>query len=116
MLIRCRNISDYMDERKAIARIGLDPNRGWVLPTFGSKPLRYWAHVHFEKDPTWGQKTWTFLIDLDGPPDLTKDHFIATVHFLSPNAPHNLIESDAKFELVCGESRYTHGVIEKPIN
>jgi hypothetical protein len=86
-----------------------------MLPTFGSKKpsrVRYWAHVHFEKDPTWGQRTWTLLIDLDNEPDANARRVEATVYFMAPNAPENLLEAGAKFELLCGESHYARGVIK----
>ena|SRR5665213_111862 len=105
-----------MKQYKALAEISVDPKRGWVLPTFGSKkPLRfrYWAHVHFEKDPTWGQQTWTLLVDLENEPDVIDGYIEATVYFMAPNAPINLLEEGAKFELVCGESHYAHGVIRR---
>ena len=56
-----------MKERQAIAEIAVDPKRGWVLPGFGAKKpdrFRYQAYAHFEKDETWGQRTWTLLVDL----------------------------------------------------
>src|SRR5437867_6860804 len=103
-----------MKERRALAEIAVDTERGWVLPTFGSnQPFRYWAHVHFEKDPTWGQRTWTLLVDLEKRPDASDKEIQATVYFMAPNAPEELLEEGAKFELVCGESHYTKGVIER---
>lgn len=102
-----------MKERRAQAEIALDPSRGWILPTFGSKPLRYWAHVHFEKDETWGQRTWTLLVDLANEPDISAGSFEATVYFMAPNAPEHLLVERAKFELLCGENRYTHGVVRR---
>jgi hypothetical protein len=103
-----------MKERRAIAEIAVDPQRGWVLPTFGSKkPFRYWAHVHFEKDPMWGQRTWTLLVDLEKAPDTKASQVEATVYFMAPNAPEELLEEGAKFELVCGESHYTTGTIRR---
>jgi len=101
-----------MKERRALAEIAIDPKRGWVLPAFGSKPLRYWAHVHFEKDATWGQQTWTLLVDLDKEPEMGAGSFEATVYFMAPKAPQHLFEEGAKFELLCGENHYTHGVIK----
>lgn len=102
-----------MKERRALAEIAVDPKRGWVLPTFGSKPLRYWAHAHFEKDVTWGQQTWTLLVDLDKEPDINTGHFEAKVYFMAPKAPQHVLEEGAKFELLCGENHYTHGVIKR---
>jgi len=105
-----------MKLRKAIADIIVDTRKGWALPTFGSKKpsqFRYWAHAHFEKDPTWGEQTWTLLVDLEKSPDTNADHVEATVYFMSPNAPDELLEEGAKFELVCGENYYTSGVIKR---
>jgi hypothetical protein len=103
-----------MKERRAIADIAVDPQRGWGLPTFGSKkPFRYWAHVHFEKDPTWGQRTWTLLVDLDKEPEVSAGRVDAVVYFMAPNAPQELLEEGAKFELVCGESHYANGTIKR---
>ena len=103
-----------MTETKALAEIAIDSKRGWVLPTFGSKkPFRYWAHVHFEDDITWGERTWTLLVDLDREPDINAGSVNATVYFLAPNAPVELLKTGAKFELVCGQSFYTTGVIKR---
>lgn len=90
-----------MRKRKAIADIAIDAQRGWPLPSFGSKtPFRYWAHVHFEKDPTWGQRTWTLLVDLANTPDAEAGHVEATVYFMAPNAPEELLEEGARFDLL----------------
>lgn len=103
-----------MKKRLAIADITVEPQRGWPLPSFGSKkPFRYWAHVHFEKDLTWGQRTWTLLVDLEKAPDTSAGHIEATVYFMAPNAPEELLEEGARFELLCGESHYTDGVIRR---
>jgi hypothetical protein len=102
-----------MKPRKALAEIAVDRQRGWVLPGFGSKPHRYQGWVHFAKDPTWGQKTWTLLVALSGPPDLSADKVEATVWFLAPEAPHEVIESGADFELFMGQVHCTHGRIKQ---
>ena|ERR1700677_4306397 len=103
-----------MKERRANAELAVEPQRGWVLPTFGSKtPFRYWAHVHFEKDLTWGQRTWTLLVDLEKEPDASVGEIEATVYFMAPNAPTELLQEGARFELLCGESHYTTGVIKR---
>jgi hypothetical protein len=105
-----------MKDRKALAEIAIDPETGWLLPTFGSgKPNRYWAHVHFENDPTWKQKVWTFNVDLDRAPEPKAGWVIATVYFMAENAPHDLIREGAKFELSCMDNLYTHGVITRII-
>ena len=102
-----------MKTRKALAEIAIDRQRGWVLPGFASKPYRYQGWVHFEKDPTWGQKTWTLLVDLAGPPDLSSDTVEATVYFFSDQAPQDVLEEGAKFELFMGQVHYTHGRIKQ---
>jgi len=103
-----------MKKRRAVADIKVDRKRGWTLPSFGSKnPFRYWAHVHFEKDPTWGERTWTLLVELEKAPDTTAGHIEATVYFMAPSAPEELLKEGAKFELLCGESRYAYGVIRR---
>ena len=107
-----------MNQRKAIAEIAIDPSRGWVLPGFGSKKpdrFRFQAYVHFEKDETWGQRTWTLLVDLPKMPDAGTLVVEATVYFMVPEAPQHLLEEGAKFELLCGENHYTHGVIKRVI-
>ena len=105
-----------MKKRKAIAEITVEPQRGWFLPSFGAKkPFRYWAHVHFEKDSTWGQRTWTLLVDLEKALDATAGHVEATVYFMAPNAPEELLEKGARFELLCGESHYANGVIRRVV-
>jgi hypothetical protein len=94
-----------MKKHQAIAEIAVDPNRGWPLPRFGSKKadqFRYQARVHFEKDETWGQRTWTLLIDLSAMPDTAARSVDATVYFMSPDAPQQLPEEGAKFELLQG--------------
>jgi hypothetical protein len=101
---------------QAIAEIAVDPKRGWVLPGFGSrKPdrFRYQAHAHFEKDETWGQRTWTLLVDLAKLPDADARSVEATVYFMAPDAPQHLLEAGAKFELLQGQNHYTHGVIKR---
>lgn len=101
-----------MKELRAIAKITVDPQAGWNLPTFGSKkPFRYWAHVHFEKDPTWGQRTWTLLVDLDKDPAAYNGPVTATVYFMAQEAPTELLEEGARFELLCGKSHYGKGII-----
>ena len=102
-----------MKERRAIAEIEVDADKGWNLPTFGSrKPTRYWAHVHFEKDPMWGKKTWTFIVDLGEKSCSSGVNVDATVFFMAPDAPHNLLQVGERFELLCGESHYGRGVIK----
>ncbi len=105
-----------MKQKKALAEIAVDPKRGWVLPMFGSKKpdrFRYQAYAHFEKDETWGQRTWTLLVDLAKMPDAGADSVEATVYFMVPEAPHHLLEEGAKFELLHGENHYGHGVIKR---
>jgi len=102
-----------MAGRKAIAEIAIDHQRGWVLPGFGTKPFTYQGWSHFEKDPTWGEKTWTLLVELAGPPDLSCDTVEATVYLFSDQAPHDVLEAGAKFELFMGQVHYTHGRITK---
>ena len=103
-----------MKKRRAVADITVDGKRGWTLPSFGSKkPFRHWAHVHFELDPTWGERTWTMIVDLEKAPDATAGHIEATVYFMASSAPEELLEEGAKFELLCGESRYANGVIRR---
>lgn len=107
-----------MKKHQAIAEIAVDPTKGWVLPSFGPKKpdlFRYQAHVHFEKDETWGQRTWTLLIDLPAMPDAAASSVEATVYFMSPDAPQRLLEEGAKFELLQGQNHYTHGVIKRII-
>ena len=60
----------------------------------------------------WGQQTWTLLVDLEKEPDVHAGQIEATVYFMAPIAPEELLEEGAKFELLCGESHYTHGVIK----
>jgi hypothetical protein len=105
-----------LKQRKAIAEIAIDPNRGWVLGGFGSKKpdrLRYQAYVHFERDETWGQRTWTLLVELAREPEAGASSAEATVYFMSPEAPQHLIQEGSKFELLLGKNRYTHGVIKR---
>jgi hypothetical protein len=105
-----------MKQKKAIAEIAVDPKRGWVLPTFGSKKpdyFRYQAHARFEKDGTWGQRTWTLLVDLVKMPDAGVSSVEATVYFMNLEAPHQLLEKDAKFELLHGQNHYKHGFIKR---
>ncbi len=105
-----------MKQRRAIPDIAVDASKGWVLPTFGSdrpSQFRYWAHVHFEKDPARGERTWTLLVDLEKSPDAFVSKAEATVYFMARNAPEHLLEEGAKFELVCGESHCTNGVIKR---
>ena len=80
-----------MKTRKALAEIAIDRQKGWVLPTAGNRPFRYWAWAHFQKDPTWGKATWTLWIELNGQPDLSRESVEATVYFVAPGAPHEVI-------------------------
>jgi hypothetical protein len=105
-----------MAKRTAIAEIAIDHKRGWVLPGFGSKPYTYQGWSHFEKDPTWGQKTWTLIVTLSSEPDISADTFEATVNFFSPDAPHEVLEDGAKFELFMGNVHYTHGCIKRVLS
>lgn len=103
-----------MKERRAIVEITVESHDGWTLPRFGSKtPHRYWAHVHFENDPTWGKETWTLIVDPEQHPVDPAGPVSAKVHFFVPSAPQELIQEGAKFELLCGESHYGHGIIKK---
>lgn len=102
-----------MKTRKALAEIEIDPQKGWVLPRFGSKPFRYQAWVHFESDPTWGKATWTLLVELAGEPDLSAKQVEATVYFFAPGAPEEVLEAGAEFELFMGHVRYTRGRIKR---
>jgi len=102
-----------MTTRKALAEIAVDPQRGWVLPRFGGRPLRYQAWVRFEKDPTWGSATWTLLVELAAPPAPSADKVDATVSFVAPTAPHAVLEEGATFELFMGQVHYTHGRITR---
>ena len=102
-----------MTTRKALAEIAVDSQRGWVLPRFGSLPFRYQAWAHFEKDPTWGSATWTLLVELADAPDPSSQKVEATVSFLSPTAPHAVLEEGATFKLFMGQFHYTNGRITR---
>jgi len=104
-----------MNQKKALAEIAIDTRHGWVLPSFGSKKtdrFRFQASAHFEKDNTWGHRTWTLLVDLEKMPAPDAHSAEATVYFMVPEAPHYLLEEGARFELLQGENHYTHGVIK----
>jgi hypothetical protein len=101
-----------MKHRKARAEIKVDKNSGWKLPIFGSKnPRRYWAHAHFEGDPSWEKEIWTLIVDLDCPPPSMDDTVTATIYFMAEDAPHDLIQEAAKFTLSCEDNVYTSGVV-----
>ena len=102
-----------MGKPKALAEIAIDSQRGWVLPSFAGRPFWYQGWVHFEKDPTWGEKTWTLVVVLAGPPDLSADKVEATVFFIAPEAPHEVLEEGSEFELFMGHVHYTHGRIKR---
>ena len=102
-----------MKTRKALADISVDSQKGWILPTAGTQPFRYWAWANFQKDPTWGKKTWTLWVDLTGEPDLSRGHVEAIVFFVASGAPHEVIEPGADFDLFCGQVHYTDGHIRK---
>lgn len=53
------------------------------------------------------------LIALPGPPDLSGDKLEAKVCFFASDAPHEVIEPGADFELFCGEVHYAHGRIKQ---
>ena len=102
-----------MKTRKALADIAVDRQRGWTLPTAGTRPFRYWAWAHFQKDPTWGKNVWTFWVELGGEPDISREQVEATVYFVAPTAPHEVIEPGADFELFIGQIHHTHGRIKQ---
>ena len=102
-----------MKTRRTLADIEIDGQRGWVLPSAGTRPFRYWAWAHFATDPTWGQKTWTLWLDFDEQPDLAREKVTAVVYFVAPDAPHHVIEPGVDFALFCGQVHYTHGRITK---
>jgi len=102
-----------MTTRRAVAEIAVDRERGWVLPTFGGHALRYQAWARLEKDPTWGTRTWTLLVELTGTPAPGADRVEAMVSFLAPGAPHAVLEEGVSFELFMGHVHYTHGRITK---
>jgi hypothetical protein len=102
-----------MTTRRALAEIAVDPQRGWVLPSFCGQPFRYQAWAHFEKDPTWGSATWTLLVELAGAPAPSVEKVEATVSFVAPGAPHAVLEEGASFELFMGQVHYTHGRITR---
>jgi hypothetical protein len=52
-------------------------------------------------------------VDTEKEPEVGVGQVEATVYFMAPNAPQNLLEPGAKFELLCGESHYAHGVIKR---
>jgi hypothetical protein len=102
-----------MTPRKALAEIAVDPQRGWVLPSFSGQPFRYQAWAHFEKDRTWGRATWTLLVELTHAPDPNSKKVEATVSFVALGAPHSVLEEGATFELFMGQVHYTHGRVLK---
>jgi hypothetical protein len=53
---------------------------------------------------------------LDGEPDLSRERVEATVYFVAPEAPHEVIEPGADFELFCGQVHYTHGRIKQVLS
>jgi hypothetical protein len=102
-----------MNARKAIADISIDRQTGWMLPRFGNRPHHYQAWAHFEKDPTWSKSTWTLLVELAAEPNPSAEEVEATVYFLAPEAPHEVLEAGAGFELFMGQVHHTHGRIKR---
>src|SRR5580658_216528 len=79
-----------MKKSRAAAEITVDAEKGWTLPTFDSKKpsrFRYWAHVHFERDPAWRHRTWTLLVDLDNEANVSAGQVEATVICKAASAP-----------------------------
>jgi hypothetical protein len=52
-------------------------------------------------------------VDLENVPDAAASHVEAFVFFMAPDAPEELLEKGARFELLCGESHYANGVIRR---
>jgi hypothetical protein len=52
-------------------------------------------------------------MDLENEPKANAESVEATVYFMAPNAPENLLEEGAKFDLLCGETYYARGVIKR---
>ncbi len=46
-------------------------------------------------------------------PDAGVSSVEATVYFMNLEAPHQLLEKDAKFELLHGQNHYKHGFIKR---
>jgi hypothetical protein len=46
-------------------------------------------------------------------PDANARSVEAAFYFMAPEAPQHLLEEGARFELLQGQNRYTHGVIER---
>jgi len=101
-----------MKRREAIAEIAVDSTRGWVLPRFGNHPLTYQAWVRF-KDCSIPKGTWTLIVSLDEPPDLTNANIDAKVSFLASEAPQGALRVDSQFELYMGQVYYTSGRIKR---
>ena len=103
-----------MKTPEALAEITFD--QGWNLSFAGTaNALRYWAHVHFENDPKWGQELWTLFVELDVPPVEGQKVFTAKVYFVAPTAPHHCLQPERKFDLCVGEVVKARGVIKSVI-
>ena len=100
-----------MNNTKAVAEITFE--KGWNLSCAGTaNSLCYWAHIHFENDPKWGQELWTLFVELDAPPSEGIKVYTARVYFMAPTAPHNSLQPGRKFDLCVGDVVKAHGVVK----
>jgi hypothetical protein len=85
----------------------------WNLSPAGTaNPLRYWSHVRFENDATWGQEYWTLFVEIDDPPADGQRVYEARIYFLAPTAPAQLLRVGQRFELCVGSVVNARGVVK----
>jgi translation elongation factor EF-Tu-like GTPase len=74
---------------------------------------RYSTVARFEEDgANWPNEAWSVLVGLDELPSVSLET-IATIKFLSPEAPENLLQIGNQFEILEGRHVVAKGIIVK---
>jgi len=99
--------------KRARARIRwLPPDAGGrERPPTGSEGARYTTLSHFEDDVIyWPESQWSLVVQFEEPSSRTLET-IATVWFLSSDAPHDFLRAGSHFELLEGKRIVARGEI-----
>ena len=84
---------------------------GRAKPPVGPKGARYTTISHFENDRTcWPESTWSLVVQFEEPSGKSSTT-MATVWFLSPEAPQDILQIGARFELLEGNRIVAKGEI-----
>ena len=71
----------------------------------------YSAPARFEEDITsWPKIAWSLVLELNEPDNITQGS-VVTIHFLSTDAPEQLLRPASKFDLMEGSRVVAHGEV-----